>query len=417
MMAISQRHDNAARFDVERVRRDFPGLHQTVHKHPLVYLDNAASSQTPITVIQAMENTYRLNRANIHRGVHLLSQRATAAYESARERIAAYIGAKSTKEVVFVRGATEAINLVAQSYGQTHVGIGDEVLVTELEHHANIVPWQMLCERTGAVLKVVPMNDRGEIAIDAVSAALSTRTKIAAIAHVSNALGSVLPVAEIIKRAHAVGARVLIDGAQAVPHKKVDVAALDADFYVLSGHKMFGPTGIGVLYGKESILDAMPPWQGGGDMILSVSFTKTTYNTLPFKFEAGTPHIAGVIGLGAAVDYLNAINMEDAACYEQELLRYATDQLSAVPGLRIVGTAEDKASVLSFVLDGVHPHDVGTILDAQGIAVRTGHHCAQPVMEHFGIPATTRASIAFYNTQQEMDALVHGLVRVSDLMR
>lgn len=402
-------------FDVSAVRENFPILAQQVHGKPLVYLDSAATSQKPKCVINAITHFYLMDNANIHRGVHELSERSTLAYEGARGKVRGFLNAANTQEIIFVRGATEAINLVAQAYGRTHVGAGDEIVISALEHHANIVPWQMLCEEKKAVLRVIPINDRGEIELDAFEKLLNPRTRLVAVSHVSNALGTINPVREIIRIAHEFNIPVLIDGCQAVQHMKVDVQNLDCDFYVFSGHKLFGPTGIGVLYGKEKLLEEMPPWQGGGDMISSVTFEKTTYNDLPYKFEAGTPDIAGAIGLGAAIDYLDQIGMEAVAEYEHDLLQYGTKALESISGLRIIGTAREKAGVLSFVLDGVHPHDAGTILDREGVAVRTGHHCAQPVMERFGVAATTRASLAFYNTREDIDALVAGIHKVKEL--
>ncbi len=399
----------ATPFDVEAIRRDFPVLAQTVRGKPLTYLDNAASSQRPRAVIDAISHYYETDHANVHRGVHTLSQRATDRYEGARERARRFLNARSTREIVFVRGTTEAINLVAQSYARPRLGPGDEILISHLEHHANIVPWQMVCEQTGATLKVVPITPTGEVDEAAFLQLLSARTRLLALAHVSNALGTVVPVERYIRAARARGIPVLLDGAQAVPHLKVDLQALDCDFYAFSGHKMCGPTGIGVLYGREALLREMPPWQGGGDMILAVSFTRTIYNELPYKFEAGTPHIAGAIGLAAAMDYLDGIGLERIAAVEHDLLDYATRQLTALPGLRLVGTAAEKAAVASFTVDGVHPHDLGTILDHEGVAIRTGHHCAMPVMEYFGVPATARASFAFYNTRDEIDRLVAAL--------
>jgi cysteine desulfurase/selenocysteine lyase len=397
--------------DVERIRKDFPILRQKVHGKPLVYLDNAATSQKPRQVIEAITHFYTSDCANIHRGVHQLSERSTLAYEESRVKVKRFLNAGDAHEIVFVRGTTEAINLVAQTFGRQRVGAGDEVIVSALEHHSNIVPWQMLCEAQGARLRVVPMNDAGELLLDEYEELLNERTRMVAIGHVSNALGTVNPIGEMIEAAHRRNVPVLVDGAQAVPHMKVDVRALDADFYCFSGHKMLGPTGIGVLYGKAALLEAMPPYQGGGDMIRTVSFEKTTYNDIPYKFEAGTPNISAGIALGAAVDYLEGVGMDRVSAYEQQLLRYGTEMLSATPGVRIIGTAKHKAGVLSFLIEGVHPHDVGTILDLEGIAVRTGHHCAQPVMDRFGIPATTRASLAFYNTPAELDALVAGIRR------
>jgi cysteine desulfurase/selenocysteine lyase len=405
-----------ASLDVSALRRDFPVLARTVRGRPLAYLDNAASSQRPRAVIDAMSHYYENSHANVHRGVHTLSQEATDLFEGAREKVRRFINARSTKEVIFVRGTTEAINLIAHSYGRPNFGPGDEILISWLEHHANIVPWQMLCQATGASLKVAPITTSGEVDFDAFAALLSPRTKLVALAHVSNALGTVIPVHRFIKAAKARGVPVLLDGAQAVPHMKVDVQALDCDFYAFSGHKMCGPTGIGVLYGRESLLGAMPPWQGGGDMILAVSFAGTVYNSLPYKFEAGTPDIAGAIGLGAAIDYLEALGMERIASAEQALLEYANERLASVPGLRFVGTAPEKAAVVSFTIDKVHPHDLGTILDHEGVAIRTGHHCAMPVMEFFGLPATARASFAFYNTRAEIDRLVEALHSAREML-
>ncbi len=401
-----------AKLDVAALRKDFPILGRPVRGRPLVYLDNAATTQKPQCVLDAILDYYRNDNANIHRGVHELSERATEAYEGARERLRRFLNAAHAREIIFVRGATEGINLVAQSWGRLAVGPGDEIILSHLEHHSNIVPWQMLRDQRGAVLRVIPVLDNGELDLAAYERMLGPRTKIVAITHVSNALGTITPVRRIIQLARAWGAAVLVDGAQAAAHLPIDVRALDCDFYVLSGHKVYGPTGIGVLYGKQERLEAMPPYQGGGDMIESVSFERTTFNTLPYKFEAGTPHIAGAIGLRAAVDYLEQVGLEPVAAHEHELLDYATQALGQVPGLRILGTAREKAAVISFTLNGVHPHDVGTILDQQGIAVRTGHHCAQPVMERFGVAATTRASFALYNTREEIDALVAGLDKV-----
>ncbi len=408
--AIAEAHPRL--FDVRHIREDFPILKQKMHGKPLVYLDNAATSQKPQVVIDALLRYYLQDCSNIHRGVYLLSERSTQAYEDARANVQKFINAAESREIVFVRGSTEGMNLVAQTYGRQHVGAGDEVLITALEHHSNIVPWQILCEEKGARLRVGPINDRGELILGEFEKLLSDRTKIVAVAHVSNALGTINPVKQIVAMAHARKIPVLIDGAQAVPHLKVDVRALDADFYAISGHKMFGPTGIGVLYGKAHLLESMPPYQGGGDMILNVTFEKTTYNHIPHKFEAGTPNIAATIGLGAAIDYLTGVGMENVASYEHALLAYATEAIGQIPGVRLIGTAREKAGVLSFVMDGIHPHDVGTVLDQEGIAVRTGHHCAQPVMERFGIPATVRASLAFYNTKQEINALAAGLEHV-----
>jgi len=402
-------------FDIAAIRRDFPILNQQINGHPLVYLDNAASSQKPVQVIEAVDQYYRLDNANVHRGVHRLSQRATDAYEGARSKIRGFLNAKSDKEIIFVRGATEAINLVAQSFVRPQLQAGDEILISYLEHHANIVPWQIVCEQTGAKLKIIPMTDSGELNLSGLDELLTDKTKIMAVGQVSNALGTVNPVKQMTEKAKAKGIPVLIDGAQAVPHMQVDVQELDCDFYVFSGHKMFAPTGIGALYGKQALLEAMPPWQGGGDMILSVSFDHTEYNALPYKFEAGTPHIAGAVGLGAAIDYMQSIGIEKIAAYEHALLELATDKLSAIDGVRIVGTAEHKASVLSFLIEDVHPHDVGTIFDQQGVAIRAGHHCAQPVMQYYGIAATARASFAFYNTEQEIDALVKAIHTTQEL--
>ena len=404
-----------AGFDVEKIREDFPVLKQTIHGKPLVYFDNAATAQKPLAVIEAIRKFYEVDCANIHRGVHELSQRSTAAYEETRARMKRFLNARSKSELIFVRGATEGINLVASSWGRKNLREGDEIVISAMEHHSNIVPWQMLCEAAGAKLRVIPINDRGELILEEYAQLLSPRTRMVAVAHVSNALGTVNPVGEIIAMAHGAGALALVDGAQAAPHMKVDVQALDADFYALSGHKMVGPTGIGILYGKSKLLNAMPPYQGGGDMIKTVTLEKTTYNDLPYKFEAGTPNIAGGIGLGAAVDYLSRIGLDRIAAYEHELLDYGTRALAQIPGLRMIGTAREKAAVLSFVIDGIHPHDIGTVLDRQGIAVRTGHHCAQPVMDRFGVPATTRASLAFYNTVREIDALAAGLRRVKEI--
>jgi cysteine desulfurase/selenocysteine lyase len=401
--------------DLEAIRRDFPILSRQVRGRRLVYLDNAATSQKPRPVIEAISRYYESGNANIHRGVHFLSEHATAEHERAREAMRGFLHAADAREIIFLRGTTEAINLVAQTYGRRHVGAGDEVLITGMEHHSNIVPWQLLCEEKGAKLRVAPINDCGELLLDEFQKLLGPRTKIVALAHVSNALGTVNPVREIVDMAHQHGIPVLVDGAQAVPHMPVDVQALDVDFYALSSHKMFGPTGIGVLYGKTQLLDAMPPYQGGGDMISSVTFEKTTYNKLPFKFEAGTPNVAGAIGLGTAIEYLNQIGMEKIRDYEHELLAYATQTLSAIPGVRLVGQAKERAGVVSFVLAGVHPHDIGTVLDQQGIAIRTGHHCAQPVMLRFAVPATARASFAFYNTWEEVDELAKGIVRVKEV--
>ena len=402
----------ATGYDLARVREDFPILKELIHGKPLVYLDNAATSQKPWSVINAERDYYTHLNANIHRGVHDLSQRATDAFEGARGKARQFINARNNEEIIFVRGTTEAINLVATSYGRSKLKAGDEIVVSEMEHHSNIVPWQMACEATGAVLRVIPISDSGELDMDAYAKLLNERTKIVAITHVANALGSITPVKKIIAMAHTVGAIVLVDGAQAAPHIRIDVQDMDVDFYALSGHKIYGPTGIGILYGKEALLEAMPPYQGGGDMIRTVSFKKTTYNALPYKFEAGTPFIAGGIGFGAAIDYINDLGLDAIAAHEHELLLNATEQAKSIPGLKIIGTARDKASVFSFTLAGIHPHDIGTILDHEGIAIRTGHHCAMPVMERLGIPATARASFGLYNTHGEVDALFTGIRKV-----
>ena len=415
MKAFSSQPESQARnkgFDVVRIREDFPILKQKIHGKPLVYLDNGATSQKPQAVIDAVMGYYSADNSNIHRGVHALSERATAQYEAARGKLRDFINAPSDTEIVLVRGTTEAINLVAQSYGRTFLQAGDEIIVSALEHHSNIVPWQILCGQVGARLRVVPINHDGEIVIDEYRRLLNERTRFVSVAHVSNALGTVVPVKEMIGLAHQRSVPVLLDGAQAVPHLKVDVRDLDCDFYAFSGHKMFGPTGVGVLYGRAELLDKMPPYQGGGDMISLVTFEKTHYNVLPYKFEAGTPNIAGVIGLGAAVDYLNDLNWAEAAAHENELLRYATEALGEIGPVKIIGTAKEKAGVISFVIEHVHAHDVGTILDQEGVAVRAGHHCAMPVMQRFGVPATTRASFAFYNTVEEIDVMVKAIRRV-----
>jgi cysteine desulfurase/selenocysteine lyase len=404
-------------FDVEAVRREFPVLRERVHGRPLVYLDSAASAQKPQAVIDAERGVYEHYYANIHRGVHRLSMLATDAYEAARGKLRDFVGAASNREVVLLRGTTEAVNLVAQSYGRAHVGAGDEVLITGLEHHSNIVPWQLLCGEKGATLRVAPIDDAGDVDLAAFERLLSPRTRIVAFAHVSNALGTVNPVVRMTELAHAAGAVVLVDGAQAAPHKAVDVRALGCDFYAFSGHKVYGPSGTGALYAREALLEAMPPWQGGGDMIASVSFEKSTWNELPYKFEAGTPNIAGVIALGAAIDWIGGIGLPAIAAHEHDLLEHATRLLQEIPGLRLVGTAREKAGVVSFVIEGVHPHDVGTVLDYEGIAVRTGHHCAQPVMDRYGIPATTRASLACFNTRDELDQLARGVRKVQEMFR
>lgn len=411
----SEKRVNPSSLDVTGLRKDFPALRQTVHGKPLVYLDNAATTQKPQPVIDALVRFYTADCSNIHRGVHQLSERATRAYEHTRSLIRRFINAADDREIIFVRGATEAINLVAQTYGRTQLTAGDEVLISALEHHSNIVPWQMVCEERGAHLRVAPIDGRGEIIIEEFEKLLGPKTRVVAVSHVSNALGTINPVGRIIELARRRNVPVLVDGAQAVPHLKIDVRDLDCDFYAFSGHKMYGPTGIGVLYGKAQLLEEMPPYQGGGDMISSVTFERTIFTKLPHKFEAGTPSIAAGIALGAAVDYLENTGMSAIAQYEHDLLLYATEALATVRGLKIIGTAEHKAGVISFVLDGIHPHDIGTVLDQEGIAIRTGHHCAQPVMDFFGIPATARASLAFYNTRAEIDALVAGLHKVTEV--
>jgi len=406
----------SAPIDVWKIRADFPILKQQVRGKPLVYLDNAATSQKPQAVINAICHFYLDECSNIHRGVHTLSERATAAYEQARRKLQRFVNAADAREIVFVHGTTEGINLVAQTYGRKNVQAGDEVLISAMEHHSNIVPWQLLCEEKDARLVVAPINDKGELLLEEFERLLNPRVKFVSVTHVSNALGTINPTERIIKLAHGRNIPVLIDGAQAAPHLKVDVQELDCDFYAFSGHKLYGPTGIGVLYGKAGLLEAMPPYQGGGDMISSVSFEKTIYNSIPFKFEAGTPNIAGAIGLGAAVDYVERVGLENAASYEQELLFYATERISQIPGVQVIGTATEKVSVLSFLVEGVHPHDVGVMLDQEGVAIRTGHHCAQPVMERFNIPGTIRASLAFYNTKEEIDALVTGIEKVKEVL-
>jgi cysteine desulfurase / selenocysteine lyase len=405
------------RLDVAAIRKDFPILSRKIHGKPLVYLDNAATTQKPAVVIDSVADLYRKSYGNIHRGVHLLSVEATDAYEAAREKARAFVNAAETREIVFVRGTTEGINLVAQTFGRQRVGEGDEVVITALEHHSNIVPWQILCEEKKARLRVIPIDRSGAVRVEELERLLTPRTRIVSIAHVSNALGTLVPVRRIVEIAHARGVPVLVDGAQAVPRIPVDVRALGCDFYTFSSHKMYGSTGVGVLYGRAELLDAMPPYQGGGDMISSVTFEKTTWNVLPYKFEAGTPNIAGAIGLGTAIDYLSAIGMDQVTAHEEDLLAYATRSLTAIPGLNVIGTAPEKIGVLSFTLDGIHPHDIGTVLDQEGIAIRTGHHCAQPVMEFFGIPATARASLALYNTREEIDALVEGIRKVVRMFR
>jgi cysteine desulfurase/selenocysteine lyase len=405
-------HSGTQSFDVEKIRRDFPILKERVHGKPLVYLDNGATSQKPQVVIDALNRYYKSENSNIHRGVHYLSERATSSYEGAREKIRQFLNAESDQEIVFVRGTTEAINLVAQSYGRTFLKAGNEIVISAMEHHSNIVPWQILCGQIGARLRVVPINHDGEFLLDEYRRLLSENTKLVSLTHVSNALGSIVPVKEAVRLAHERAVPVLLDGAQAVPHFKVDVQDIGCDFYAFSGHKLFGPTGVGVLYGKTELLDAMPPYQGGGDMISLVTFEKTHYNVLPYKFEAGTPNIAGGIGLGAAIDYLNGFNWEEVCAHENDLLAYATNALSQIESIRIIGSAKDKAGVLSFVSDHIHAHDVGTILDQEGVAIRAGHHCAMPVMQRFGVPATARASFALYNNREDVDALVRGIHRV-----
>ena len=408
-------YKNSEGFDVRQVRADFPILGRQVHDHPLVYLDNAATTQKPQVVLDAMSRYYTWTNANVHRGVHLLSESATQAYEGARTTVQDVLNAADPSEIIFVRGTTEAINLVAQTYGRRHVGSGDEIIISAMEHHSNIVPWQMLCEEKGARLRIAPVNDDGELLLEEFERLLNAKTKFVSVVHISNVLGTVNPIRQIVQMAHQWNVPVLVDGAQAVLHGKVDVRALDCDFYAFSGHKIYGPTGIGVLYGKHALLNAMPPYQGGGDMIQSVTFEKTLYNRLPYKFEAGTPHVAGVIGLAAAIDYVSRIGLDAIAAYEHDLLVYGTTALNAVPGLRLIGTAKEKAGVLSFVMEDIHPHDIGTVLDRQGIAIRTGHHCAQPLMQRFGIPATARASLAVYNTMDELDALVAGICKLKEV--
>ena len=415
MRNTSDQRTGGVRLDVDRLREDFPILRRQVNGNPLVYLDNAATKQKPSAVIDAVRRYYETDNANIHRGVHWLSVQATDAYENARRIVQRLLNAARVQEIIFVRGATEGINLVAQSFVRPNIGAGDEIVISTMEHHSNIVPWQLLCEQTGATLRVVPINDDGEFLFDEYEKLLGPRTKLVAVVHLSNALGTINPVRRIIESAHRRDIPVLIDGAQAASHLKVDVRELDCDFYALSGHKLYGPTGIGALYGKYDLLNHMPPYQGGGDMISSVSFEKTIYNDLPFKFEAGTPNIAGAIGLGAAIEYVQRIGLDDIAAYEAELLDYATKAISKIPEVRLIGTARERASVLSFVVEGVHPHDVGTVLDQEGIAIRTGHHCAQPVMQRFGVPATARASFAVYNTKAEIDALAAGIRKVIEV--
>ncbi|EJM70614.1 cysteine desulfurase, SufS family protein [Pseudomonas fluorescens] len=417
LQVLPEQLDLAPGYDVERVRRMFPILAQQIYGKPLIYLDSAATSQKPLAVIEAMSRFFLQENANVHRGVHYLSVRATEEYEKARAKVQGFLNAEHVEEIVFVRGTTEAINLVAQTYGKTQVRAGDEVLISVMEHHSNIVPWQMLCEQTGARLRVAPIDDAGELRLDELERLIGPRTRLVAVTHVSNVLGTINPIRRIVELAHARGVRVLVDGAQAAPHLKVDVRALGCDFYALSGHKMYGPTGIGVLYGRHELLESMPPYQGGGDMILSVTFEKTIYNKPPYKFEAGTPNMAGAIGLGAAVDFLDLLGPAAIAAHEQTVQAYALKALAAVPGLRLIGTAAQKVGVLSFVLDGIHPHDIGTILDREGIAIRTGHHCAQPLMNRFGVAATARASLGCYSTERDIDALVAGLAKVQEVFR
>ena len=415
MSVIDAAPDRSVKLDADRIRQDFPILRQQIRGKRLVYLDNAATTQKPQAVIDALVRYYTEQNANIHRGVHALSERATRAHEEAREKVRRFVNAREDREIIYTRNATEGINLVAQTYGRRHVRAGDEIVISAMEHHSNIVPWQLLCEETGARLRVAPMDDRGALVMEEYEKLIGPRTRVVAISHLSNALGTINPVAEIIEIAHGRGVPVLLDGAQAAYHLPIDVQALDCDFYVFTGHKLYGPTGIGVLYGRAELLEAMPPYQGGGDMISSVTFEKTTYNVLPYRFEAGTPHIEGAIGLGVAIDYVSAIGMDAIARHECELLAYGTAALSEIPGLRLVGTAPHKASILSFVIDGIHPHDIGTVVDQEGVAIRTGHHCAQPVMQRFGIPATARASLALYNTRDDIDTLVTALARVKEI--
>ena len=406
---------NYFQFDVDKIRADFPVLDQMINGNPLVYLDNAATSQKPQSVIDSLVNYYSTENANVHRGVHTLSQRATDDYEEARAKIRRFINAEKDEEIIFVRGTTEGINLISQTFGRSCISEGDEIIISSMEHHSNIVPWQILCQEKGAKLRVVPVNDIGELLLDEYERLFTANTKLVSIVHQSNALGTINPAKEIVDIAHGHGVPVLLDGAQAIAHLGVDVRDLGCDFYAFSGHKLYGPTGIGVLYGKGSLLEEMPPYQAGGEMIRSVTFEETLYNTLPNKFEAGTPNIAGAIGLGAAIDYIGTIGMDEILVYESELLQYGTDRLSGIEGLKIIGTADKKGSVISFIMEGVHPHDIGTILDAEGIAIRTGHHCAQPLMDRFGVPATARASLAFYNTKEEIDVLVKGIDRVIEV--
>ena len=405
----------AVPFDVSRIREDFPILRQRIRGKPLVYLDNAATSQKPQVVIDAITRFYTAENANIHRGVHYLSERATVAYDEAREKVARFLNASSSREIIFTRGTTDGINLVAQAYGRTHLKPSDDIVITAMEHHSNIVPWQLLCEQTGATLRAAPINDQGELDVDAFERLLGDRTRLVAVVHVSNALGTINPIKRLVALAHARGIPVLVDGAQAAPHLRVDVQDLDCDFFAFSGHKLFGPTGVGVLYGRESLLERMPPYQGGGDMIATVTLQRSTWAPLPAKFEAGTPMIAQVLGLGAALDYVNGVGLDAIGAWERELLSYATERVAQIEGIRLIGTAKEKASVLGFVLEGVHPHDIGTVLDDAGVAIRAGHHCAQPVMERFGVSATARASFAFYNTRAEIDVLADSLVTVKKM--
>lgn len=414
--AAAARPVNPQDFDIDRVRADFPILQQEVHGRQLVYLDNAATTQKPVSVIEALERYYYLDNANVHRGVHELSERATCAFEAARETVREFLNAHDATEIVFVRGTTEAINLVAQSYGRENINQGDEILITEMEHHSNIVPWQLLCEQTGAVLKVVPIDEHGELMLDEFDRLLTERTKLVSVVHVSNALGTINPIKTLIQKAHDIGAVVLVDGAQAVAHIQVDVRDLGCDFYAFSGHKLYGPTGIGVLYARQSILEAMPPYQGGGEMIEYVTFEKTTYNKLPYKFEAGTPNIAGAIGLGASIDYLRTMGLGAVSAHERSVLQYATHRAQEIEGLRIIGTAGLKCSILSFVVAGTHPADFGAILDQLGVAIRTGHHCAMPVMQHFDVPGTARASIGMYNTREEIDVFIDGVAHAKRML-
>ncbi len=417
MGTVKQRVTATHGFDVEKVRQDFPALHQEVRGKPLVYLDNGASAQKPKVVIDTVSQLYAHDYSNVHRGVHALAERSTKAFEATREKVRHFINARTTREIIFVRGTTEAINLVAQSYARNNLHKDDEIIITHMEHHSNIVPWQLVCEQTGALLRVVPINDSGELILEEFEKLLGPRTKLVALVHVSNALGTINPVRQIIELAHAQNVPVLLDSAQAVPHLKVDVQQLDCDFYAFSGHKMYGPSGIGVLYGKEALLNAMSPYHGGGEMIKYVTFEKTEYNELPHKFEAGTPNIAGTVGLGATIDYLAGLDLDAIAAHEHDLLDYATKAASEVPGLKIIGTAPEKASILSFLLEGVHAHDIGTILDHEGIAVRAGHHCTMPLMRRFGVAATTRASFGLYNTREEVDALIAGIHKVKEVIR